>query len=306
MLMTNVSGIDLNLLPLLDALITEKHVTRAGERVGLSQPAASRGLARLRDLLDDPLLVRTGRRFDLTPRAQALRDPVRLALGLIESAVAPPDPFDPASARRTVRVLTEDYTELVLIAPLMSVLRDAPGVQVVVSGDYRLGLTEALVRGEVDLFVGPRGLDERFGAGIVAEHLLDDRLVCLMHRDRAPEGGVLTLEQYANLPHALIAPRKAVTGIVDDVLAAHGLSRRIACVVPHFLAAPFVVANSNLVLTVAERVARQFADLLPLTILEPPVEVPGFSMALFWHERDVQDPFMAWFRDQLLSVAAAV
>src|SRR5438874_1432439 len=127
----HVSGVDLNLLPLLDALLTERHVTRAADAVGLSQPAASRALGRLRLLFGDPLLVRSGRGFALTPRAEALRDPVRRALGLVEAAIVTPSRFDPASARRTARVMSDDYSELLLLPGLLDRLtRKAPGIDV--------------------------------------------------------------------------------------------------------------------------------------------------------------------------------
>src|SRR6185436_3429623 len=112
--MTHLAGVDLNLLPLLDALLTERHVTRAATAVGLSQPAASRALGRLRALFGDALLVRSGRVLALTPRAEALRDPVRRALGLVAGAIATPSRFDPGSARRTVKIMCDDYSELVL------------------------------------------------------------------------------------------------------------------------------------------------------------------------------------------------
>src|SRR3954469_18065322 len=120
MRVTHIAGVDLNLLPLLDALLGERHVTRAAERVGLSQRAASRGLGRLRVLLGDPLLVRTGTAFALTPRAEALREPVQRALGIVEGALGTPAVFDPAVVRRTVRIVTDDYSAFVLMPRLIA------------------------------------------------------------------------------------------------------------------------------------------------------------------------------------------
>jgi DNA-binding transcriptional LysR family regulator len=137
----HLSAIDLNLLPLLDALLAERHVTRAGRRVVLSQPAASRGLGRLRDLLGDPLLVRTGLATTLTPRAEALREPVRRALGAVGDVLAPPAPFDPAHLVRTVRIACDDYGALVVLAPGVARLtRAAPGL------DVRVTVAERIAR----------------------------------------------------------------------------------------------------------------------------------------------------------------
>src|SRR5258706_1474647 len=150
---THIAGVDLNLLPLLDALLTERHVTRAAEAVGLSQPAASRALGRLRALFGDPLLVRSGQGLALTPRAEAVRDPVRRALALVEGAVATPATFDPAVARRTVRVKIDDYSELLLFPGLLERLtRSAPGIDVWAHPNHD-GSVESLVRGEADFLI---------------------------------------------------------------------------------------------------------------------------------------------------------
>jgi DNA-binding transcriptional LysR family regulator len=300
--MTHLSGVDLNLLPLLDALLTERHVTRAAETVGLSQPAASRALGRLRRLFDDPLLVRSGGGLALTPRAEALRDPVRRALGLVQGAIDTPSGFDPASTRRTARLMSDDYSELVLLPGLLDRLtRSAPGIDLWAHPPQG-GSTQPLVDGEADFLVMPLREGERLAPGVRAEPLYSDRFVCMVKRGH-PLAKRPTLERFLSARHAFIAPRSRRGGPVDDALAARGKERHIALAVPHFLVMPFLVASSDLVLTLGERIARRYATFLPVVLFEPPLSLRGFTIGLYWHEKDANDPALAWLRDQFADVA---
>jgi DNA-binding transcriptional LysR family regulator len=297
----HLAGVDLNLLPLLDALLTERHVTRAAKVVGLSQPAASRGLGRLRQLIGDPLLVRSGRGLALTARAEALRDPVRQALGLVEGAIARPARFDPATARRTVRVMSDDYSELVLFRGLLERLtRKAPGIDVWVQAPP--GATaQPLLDGEADFMISPIREGERPAPGVRADVLYSDRFVCMVKRGH-PVARKPTLDRFLASRHAFIAPRGRRGGPVDDALAARGKERHIALAVPHFLVMPFLVAASDLVLTLGERIARLYSQFLPVVLFEPPLPLRGFTVGLFWHERAANDPALAWIREQILGV----
>jgi DNA-binding transcriptional LysR family regulator len=300
----HLPGVDLNLLPLLDALLQERHVTRAARRVGLSQPAASRALGRLRVLLGDPLLVRRGARLTLTPRAEALREPLRLALQLVQQTIDAPAPFDPAQAKRTVSIASDDYGELVVLAPLLSRLaRTAPGIDLRVLPPAPSGM-DRLARGEVDFYFGPVG--ERLAPGVRVEVLAEDRFVCIVARDHPFARRAPTLERFLRARHALIAPVGDRGGFVDDALAAQGKERHVALVLPHFLVMPFLIAASDLVLTLAEQVARIYADVLPIALFKPPLAVPGFATGFFWHERDRPDPGLAWVRSEIIAMRASL
>jgi DNA-binding transcriptional LysR family regulator len=274
----HLSAVDLNLLPLLDALLDERHVTRAGRRVGLSQPAASRGLGRLRALLGDPLLV--------------------------GDVLAPPAPFEPARLVRTVRIACDDYGALVVLAPGIPRLTGAaPGldVRVVPRG---AGPLDMLVRGDVDLAITPLNTAARRGGDVLGAPLLDERFVCLVGRRHPFARRRPTLRQFAAARHALITPLGRPGSFVDDALATRGLERRVVATLPHFLAMPFLIAESDLVVTIAERIARTVGARLPVATFEPPLPVPGFTLGVYWHSRDGGDPALTWIREQLALACA--
>jgi DNA-binding transcriptional LysR family regulator len=300
----NVRRADLNLLVIFDALLSEGSVTRAAKRVGLSQPAMSSALNRLRQQLADPVLIRTPAGMKPTSRAIHLIGPVRQILQQVEAVLAPRTAFHPASAKLTFRIATNDYVEFVLIPKLINRLsRLAPGINLEMlplTGNYP---EEELQLGRLDLALGfTHGLPER----LHNKQLIADTFVCIVRNKHPTVGRRLTLKQYVKLPHLLISQRGSVTGVVDRVLEAKGLQRHVAATVPHFLAAPIILSQSDYVLTLAERVARTFAKVVPLRILRPPIALKGFSVRMAWHERTESEPAQQWFRQLLLDIARDV
>ncbi|WP_437738166.1 LysR family transcriptional regulator [Sorangium sp. So ce1335] len=300
-----LAALDLNLLVVLDTLLAERHVTRAAARLGMTQPACSHALGRLRRALGDPLLVRGARGAMLpTPRAEALAPGLRAALRGLASAVRGEPRFEPATARRTFRLAAGDYAELVLLPPLLSLLAgEAPGVHVWM---MPLALTREevvaqLASGAVDVVIGPprRGWPE----GLYVRPLFEERFRCVVRRDHPAARRRLTLDRYCALSHLLVAPRGTPGSLVDDALTALGRSRRIAAAVPHFLVAPHVVAATDLMATLGARLVDATAAPLGLTVLPPPLELAGFSLAMIWHERTHHDPAHRWLRDQVASTA---
>lgn len=295
----HLGGIDLNLLVAFDALLAERSVTRAARRIGLTQPAMSHALGRLRDLLDDPILVRSGSGMMATARAEALEEPIRRALREIDDALRTGPTFDPKTSTRTFTLAIGDYGELIVLPPLLARLaREAPGIDLRVlpiPEDYGRLVED----GTVDLVVNP--IAAQLPAGLVKQKLFDETFVCLVRKGHRA-ARKLDLSTFVALPHALIAPRGRAGGFVDDALAQKGLTRRIALTVPHFLVAPLVVASSDLILTVPERVARTFVGMAPLQILEPPLPLRGFSTYQVWHERRRTDPAHAWLRSLIAEV----
>jgi len=300
-----LAGVDLNLVLALDALLAERHVTRAAARLGITQSAASHALARLRDVLGDPLLVRGARGAMIpTPRAEALAPQIHRVLVDLAGALRG-EAFDPATTRRMFRIGASDYAEVVLLPKLIErVGRLAPGIDLWVHLFDEHGDAE-LAAGTLDVvFALPRGAAR--GAGGYEKVLFDEGFTCILRATHPLAGGKLTLARYCDAAHLLVAPRGAPGSIVDSALAEHGRTRRVALAVPHFLVVPYIVAGSDLVATLASRVAALFTETLDLVALPPPVQLPRFQIALAWHERNHHDAAHRWLREQVLAVASEV
>jgi DNA-binding transcriptional LysR family regulator len=305
-------SIDLNLLVALDALLAEENVTEAARRCHVTQSAMSHSLAKLRALLGDELLVRTPAGMSPTPRARALAQPLARALAELRSVVASGSAFEPATARRVFTIGTSDYGSSVLIPALMQRLgKEAPLVELVVR-PLPAAFASALEEERIDLALSPYPEPR---ATLVAQKLFDERFVCVLRGDHPVLRGAprkLDLETFASLSHVQIAPRGARGGAVDDWLARAGKTRHVALRIVDFLVAPLVVAESDLVLTVPERIARVFARSHGLRVLEPPASpkgpgsvrpFPSFSMWQIWHQRRRQEPAHEWLRGMLSDVA---
>ena len=300
---SHLLSLDVSLLVALDALLDELSVTRAGLRLQLSQPAMSRALGRLRAAFDDELLVRSGRGLVLTPRATALKGPLRRALEELDAAVARPAPFEPLTARRTFTLSTTDYGSAVMLPALLAHLATAAPMVDLATRNQSLTWDEALREGGLDVALFPR---RPSSPGIVWQRLFSDHFVCLARRGHPAVRGRLSLAALCETPHVFVSPSDAAQGVVDEVLARRGLRRRVALRVQSFLVAPLVVAESDLLAVVPALVARRFAAQLSLQVLPPPIEVPGFAVCLAWHERMRGDSGHAWFRTSVINVAKAL
>ncbi len=301
-----LEGLDLNLLVALRALLAERHVTRAAARIGLSQPAMSHALSRLREALGDPLLVRTASGMQPTPRAEAMTAPLERALDDIGRVLASPEPFEPRTSKQRFKIATNDYMELVLFPRLLAALwRDAPDVDVRITNLGMKG-NEDLFEGRADIVMGVLGQlgETQVPQGIRFQRVFTDQFVCVVREDHPIVKKRLTLDDFLALPHALVTPRGDTgRGVVDAVLARQGKKRRVAVEIPHFLVAPHIVRETDVVLTLATRVARALAPLLGLRQLAPPIELEGFALSMFWHERNHVDPAHTWLRRVITSVA---
>ena len=300
----HLRSLDLNLILALDALLEERNVTRAAARVGITQSAMSHALARLRTLTGDALLVRTASGMVTTARAEELGPPIRRALEGVATALRPPQAFDPKTAERRIRIGTGDYGEIVLLPRLLKRLaKEAPRVdlRVVFQSDNLAGVLRS---GDVDLLLRPVFAAD-LGPGMYSRELFDERFVCVVRRGHPLASKRLTLTRYIAASHALISPAGKEGSQTDDALARMGVSRRVALTVPHFLVAPHIVAQSDLVLTLAARVANMLAAPLGLVILEPPPELrlDGFTMSAVWHERTHADPAQRWMREVIAEIA---
>ena len=261
----DVAGFDLNLLKAFDALYAERHVTHAGQRIGLSQSAMSGALTRLRELFKDELFVRSPAGMQPTPRADDLAGPVSAALRLMRE-VLQADTFDPAVANHMVTVAMTDYAAFVLLPPLLTRLAvEAPRLDVQVRGIFgRAEALDLLDSGEANLAIG---LPVEASSRILVHPLLHEGFACIARHGHSAFAEGAGLEAFAAAPHLLVSPEGDRTGLVDYKLAALGLERRIVLSLPQFLVAPFVVADTDLVATLASRVARRFAAAHCLTLI---------------------------------------
>ncbi|MBL8680353.1 MAG: LysR family transcriptional regulator [Myxococcales bacterium] len=307
----NLSSVDLNLLVVLDALLQERSVTRAARRVGLSQPATSSALSRLRAHFEDPLFVRTARGIEPTPRAIAIAPVLASALEAVRATLAEPKAFDAANARRAFRLSVPDsLAVLVLPALLERIGREAPGIDlqlkpVVSSLD---DADRALLEGELDVAVVPAKMPssaER--SGVQQRALWREEFVCVL-REGHPlaKRRALKMDEWLALHHLLVAPRGTPGSLVDDTLARMGLARRVALMVPQFLLAAPVVARSDLAWTAPGHVARAMQERYRLVVKPVPFELEGFTLFLRWHSRFDRDAAHKWLRALLVSVADAM
>jgi DNA-binding transcriptional LysR family regulator len=299
--------IDLNLLVALDALTRERSVTKAAERAGVTQSAMSHTLRRLRDLFDDPLLVRGRGGMVLTPRAEALTIPLRSGLVTLARTVAEPEVFAPEHASRTFRIVSPDlFDALVLPTLLQRVGRQAPSIDLAVVPMPKR-LTDSLETGDVDLAIYPVLLDPKpfdFGTQVDAElqtrTLFRDTFRCFLRADHpALAARRLTLKAFTRLNHILVSPAGEGPGVVDRVLQTQGLQRRIALRVPHFASALEVVAQSDLILTAPSSLG-QCSTASTLASRSAPIGIPEHAITMIWHPRFTEDPPHRWFRELML------
>jgi DNA-binding transcriptional LysR family regulator len=284
----------LGLLVSLDALLQEGSVTQAARRVGLSTAAMSHTLARIRERLGDPVLVRSGRGMVLTPRAEALRPRVHSVVAEARATLEPERPFVARELARTFVVHVTDYVLTVLGLVVDRLLRDeAPAAClrfVPNSPD-----DPALLRdGGSDLAVGIYG---DLPQEMRSRQLLTDRFVCVVRNGHPVATRRLTLPQFVALSHIQVAPRSKPGGYLDDVLRQRGLSRNVARAVPYFGTALQLTAQTDYVLTVSERIARKLAPALGLTVLEAPLELRPYALSLVWHPRFDGDAGHRFLRD---------
>lgn len=295
--------IDLNLLETLSVVLDEGSVSAAAARLGVTQSAVSHSLARLRAVFADPLVVRTRAGMEPTALAAELRAPLAAVIAGARRLVRARTRFDPATSDRTFTLCAPDSAELVILPTLCRRLAtDAPRADLVVRPVGREHPLAALERGEVDLSIG---MLPRPPAGLRAQKLYRERFVCMVRRDHPAVGRKLSLEDYARLSHILVAPRGSTRGMVDPILERAGHRRRVAVIVPQFLIAPMLVAQTDLVLTIGVSVARPLAELLPVRLVRPPIEIDGYDTYQIWHDRQHADPGHVWFRQLVAKVARA-
>ncbi|KAB5625747.1 LysR family transcriptional regulator [Pseudomonas putida] len=288
--------LDLNLLVTLDALLSEHNVTRAAQRLHLAQPTVSVQLARLRELLEDPLLLPGPRGMRPTARADALRAPLRQALEALQLAIAAPQPFDPAAARQTWRVAATDYSASTILLPALARLRSAaPDTRLAVLDLQPAALVRQAELGEIDMAFH---IVEQAPAELRQRSLFVERYVLVGRIDHPGLRRKPTLKQFCALEQVIVSPDGGgFHGPTDAALAAQGLARNVVLSVPHFMLLAAVLAGSDLVAMLPQRLVVSDPR---LKVVEAPLAVPGFEMLMLWPERVHRDPGHRWLRQVIV------
>ncbi len=294
------------MLVALDALITERSVTRAAERIGVSQPSMSNTLSRLRRLTRDALLVRTTRGMELTPRAQELAEPLRRALLALDEVFAEPGPFDPTGASGRVTVAAADFVGMMLLPLVMRAVGSAaPRLQI----DLRLPdparVSQWLADGECDLAIG---FLPSLSPELRISTLFTEPLVCLVSANHATIREEISLEDYLEARHLMFgSPFSAASTLetaIDASLASTGMRRVKGMQVASIVVGPYIVAQTELVATLPRRLATHYAGFLPLSVLPAPIPLKEVAISMTWHDRTHRLGLHDWFRGMLREAAA--
>ncbi len=296
----HLGKLDLNLLVALDALLSERSVTRAALAVGVSQSAMSHTLSRLRTTFADELLTRAPDGMRPTPRALALLAPMRAALAQIQDLTSAPATFDPATADVTFSLGIPDSTEVLLMPQLVARLQSvAPGVKLLLHTTNRQRILEDLDSGRVDLGIG---VFEEGQTHHKRRILNKESYLCVFNAELVGVTPPISLEDYVRLPHLLTSLVESAHGVVDEALAKLGLTRTIALTSPRFNAMPFVVRQAPVVATMHSRLARFFGESMGLAVSPAPIELPDVSISMIWHSSNDRAPGQRWLRETILEL----
>lgn len=302
---TNLKGADLNLLVAFDALMRECHVTRAAYRLEVSQSSMSLALSKLRVMFHDPLLIKTPKGMIPTERARSLMPQVEEILRSMDRLIHEQQPFDPASAHASVTMIVIDYIDFVVMQHLMDELQcQAPNVSLSIVGPNPRRLAEVMSSGEIDMALTyfPTPPDN-----VRTRPLFSDRLVGIARADHALFERPLSLEAYCQYSHVAVKPADGAdmyNALIDSAMRNVGQQRRIVLSKPTFMGVPFLIAQTDLIATLPERIAQKFLDLAPIRIFEPPLTLAPINVVLMWHDRTHNSPLHRWLRDTIAEVCA--
>lgn len=292
--MIKLSEMDVNLLVVFDLLYQEQNTQRVALRLGITQPAVSHALKRLRTLLGDELFERTSKGLMPTPLATRLHPPIAQALAQLQETLNRPEDFDPAVSERTFNIAMTDIGEIVFLPRLLKRLAlEAPGISLSTVRSQNEDLKREMEEGRIDLAIG---LIPQLGAGFYQQGLFVQRYVCLMRADHSLAAEDFDLEAFVAAQHAVVVARGTGHGIVEEQLARAGVTRPVRLELPHFAAVPYIVSSTDLVVTVTDKLAEVTRERFGLAIREHPVPFPDIPINLFWHRRFHQDAGNRWLR----------
>lgn len=291
----NLTGVDLNLLVVFDALITEQHLTRAALKIGLSQPATSNALSRLRKLFNDDLFIKTSKGMAPTPRAIELAESIHQSLLQVQTAIYSEPEFIPQTSERVFRLGMDDYSELVFLPKLLAEIEIlAPKVKIQVRSTNWIRSPKLLDADDIDLAIGHC---PQFQPWHQKQLLYEEHFVCVASSERFKNRKAITLEEYVAAAHLLVSPKEDMVGLVDEALARQNLSRNIVMSVPNFLIVPFILVNTNFIATLPAHLVKTFVEVWQLYAWTLPFEMAGFSVDLLWHSKNGREAGHVWLRN---------
>ena len=300
----NLASVDLNLLVAFDILIREQNLSHAAERLGLTQPAMSKRLARLRSLFGDELLTRTNKGMKPTARALELVEPIRIALKQIQVTIDGCSEFKPELSSRTFRLVTTDLVAITMIPKLIELLMvRSPNTRLIIQNINRRHLVNALQTGEIDLAI--TALPDA-PPNIKRQNLFSERYVCLVSEQHPAIQTQLTLEDYLESLHILVTYTSDLHGSVDRFLEAKGLKRKVVLSLPYHLAVPLIVEQTSLITTIAERIAKEAIKSKGIRRFPLPLDEIKYQEQILWHCRDDGDPAHLWLRKLIMEVSKEI
>jgi len=291
-----MAELDLNLIPYLVALEDMRNVSRAAERLGVSQPRVSTALGRLREYFNDPLFVRTSRGMEPTPRALALIPAAREALARIEKGMLESQDFDPATSTHTFSLALSDVGEIVFLPRLLQLFaKRAPHANLRSVSLPPAHVERGLESGDIDLAVGY--FPDLSGNNFFQQRLFTHRFICLMRSDHPLAGTPLTLEQFIGLGHAVVRAEGRSQEVLEQYLEKKRIRRRAVLETPHFMSLPFILARTDLIATVPHAIGFAYvSEHASITLVEPPLPLPRFDLRQHWHRKFHNDPRAGWLR----------
>lgn len=292
----NLRKLDLNLLIALDVLIAEASVTKAAERLNMSQSAMSYSLKKLRTILNDDLLIRTSRNMEVTPYAREISDRVSQILREIQATLLAKDDFDPATTQETFKIAMSDYVEATIgVNLLQQIASQSSGIRIRVNNLEKATVMEDLDANRLDLAINP-GLSLK--SWHIKENLYREEFVCVFRGDEAINE--ISLADYLERSHILVSMKDDFHGEGDRILELQQQSRRIIWSTAHFMAVPFLLNNSDCMALLPQRMAQQCAEAMNFKILPPPIPLKGFTVSMVWHQRNTNNLSHQWLRQQII------
>src|SRR5437016_6161021 len=297
-----LKDIDLNLLVVFNQLLAERRVSKVADNLGLSQPAVSNALARLRKLTDDTLFLRTTRGMEPTPYAQQLAEPVAYALGMIHSALNQRSTFDPAVSERIFTIGMTDIGEIYFLPSLMERLAAAaPRLSLSTVRNTAVNLRDEMSAGHVDLAIG---LLPQLKGGFYQRRLFKQRYVCMFRKAHRLYKRKISLQEFSAAEHVVVVSAGTGHGKVDELLERSGIERKVRLTVPHFVAIGHILHSTNMVATVPERLAQRMVEPFGLSYVSHPPALPEVAINVFWHAKHHKDPANQWLRGLLFEMYA--